>query len=164
MAKLFELKETQDTTYTTKVSVPQYLPSGNKPDILSLCDEQKVLKLLTDIENSHVTEEEKKFLRKAAYRHYVFNYSKIADYYAHSGPEMQKLMEQSALVLIDFNDAIANGYVELSTYIKKLMESTGKRAGAPIEVENSEIIEESDDTVNSSEVMDTNDEVGQVED
>lgn len=164
MAKLFELQETQDNTYTTKVGVPQYLPSGNKPDILSLCDEQKVLKLLTDIENSNVSEEEKKFLRKAAYRHYVFNYSKIADYYAHSGKEMQELMEQSALVLIDFNDAIANGYVELSVYIKKLMESTGKRAGAPAtEPENSEIIEESEVDVNNSEVVDT-DEVGQVED
>ena len=164
MAKLFELQEQQDNTYTTKVGVPQYLPSGDKPDILSLCDEQKVLKLLADIDKSNVTEAEKKFLRKAAYRHYVFNYSKIADYYAHSDKEMQELMEQSALVLIDFNDAIANGYVELSVYIKKLMESTGKRAGAPVEVANSEIIEESDENVNNSEVMNTDDEVGQVED
>ena len=164
MAKLFELQEQQDNTYTTKVGVPQYLPSGDKPDILSLCDEQKVLKLLADIDKSNVTEAEKKFLRKAAYRHYVFNYSKIADYYAHSDKEMQELMEQSALVLIDFNDAIANGYVELSVYIKKLMESTGKRAGAPVEVENSEIIEESDNDVNNSEVMNIDDEVGQVED
>lgn len=164
MAKLFELQEQQDNTYTTKVGVPQYLPSGDKPDILSLCDEQKVLKLLADIDKSNVTEAEKKFLRKAAYRHYVFNYSKIADYYAHSDKEMQELMEQSALVLIDFNDAIANGYVELSVYIKKLMESTGKRAGAPVEVANSEIIEESDETVNNSEVINIDDEVGQVED
>ncbi len=164
MAKLFELQEQQDNTYTTKVGVPQYLPSGDKPDILSLCDEQKVLKLLADIDKSNVTEAEKKFLRKAAYRHYVFNYSKIADYYAHSNKEMQELMEQSALVLIDFNDAIANGYVELSVYIKKLMESTGKRAGAPVEVENSEIIEESNINVNNSEAMNTDDEVGQVED
>ena len=160
MAKLFELQEQQDNTYTSKVGVPQYLPSGDKPDILSLCDEQKVLKLLADIDKSNVSEAEKKFLRKAAYRHYVFNYSKIADYYAHSNKEMQELMEQSALVLIDFNDAIANGYVELSIYIKKLMESTGKRAGAPAEPENSEIIEESYENVNNSEVMNTDDEVG----
>ena len=164
MAKLFELQEQQDNTYTTKVGVPQYLPSGDKPDILSLCDEQKVLKLLANIDKSNVSEAEKKFLRKAAYRHYVFNYSKIADYYAHSGKEMQELMEQSALVLIDFNDAIANGYVELSVYIKKLMESTGKRAGAPAEPANSEIIGESDENVNNSEVMNTDNEVGQVED
>lgn len=163
MAKLFELKEVQDATYTTKVGVPQYLPSAEKPDILSLCDEQKVLKLLTNIEQSNVTEEEKRFLRKAAYRHYVFNYSKIADYYAHADKEMQELMEQSALVLIDFNDAIANGYVELSTYIKKLMETTGKRAGS-IDPVNSEIIEESAEDVNNSEDMNIEDEVGQVED
>ena len=124
--KLFDLPEQQDLTYTTKVGIPQYLPSQEKPDILSLCDERKVLKLIDEINASNVSAEEKKFLLKAATRHYVFNYSRIADYYAHSGKEMQELMEKSALVLIDFDDAIANGYVELSDFIKNLMESTGK--------------------------------------
>ena len=124
--KLFDLPEQQDLTYTTKVGIPQYLPSQEKPDILSLCDERKVLKLIDEINASNVSQEEKRFLIKAASRHYVFNYSRIADYYAHSGKEMQELMEKSALVLIDFDDAIVNGYVELSDFIKNLMESTGK--------------------------------------
>lgn len=124
--KLFDLPEERDLTYTAKVNVPQYLPSQEKPDILSLCDQRKVLKLIDEINASNVTEDEKKFLLKAATRHYVFNYSKIADYYAHSNKEMQELMEKSALVLIDFEDAIANGYVELSDFIKNLMETTGK--------------------------------------
>lgn len=51
-------------------------------------------------------------------RHIVFNYSLIADYYAHSNPEVQQLMEDSALVLIDFEDAIRNGYVKLSSEIE----------------------------------------------
>lgn len=124
--KLFDLPEQQDLTYTTKVGIPQYLPSQEKPDILSLCDERKVLKLIDEINASNVTAEEKRFLIKAASRHYVFNYSRIADYYAHSNKEMQELMEKSALVLIDIDDAIANGYVELSSFIKNLMETTGK--------------------------------------
>ena len=124
--KLFDLPEQQDLTYTTKVGIPQYLPSQEKPDILSLCDERKVLKLIDEINASNVTAEEKRFLIKAASRHYVFNYSRIADYYAHSSKEMQELMEKSALVLIDIDDAIANGYVELSSFIKNLMETTGK--------------------------------------
>ena len=37
---------------------------------------------------------------------------------------MQRLMEQSALVIIDIDDAIANGYVRLSTTIDKLIEES----------------------------------------
>lgn len=33
---------------------------------------------------------------------------------------MQKLMEKSALVIIDFDDAIANGYVKMSKAMEKL--------------------------------------------
>lgn len=136
--KLFDLPEQQDLTYTTKVGIPQYLPSQEKPDILSLCDERKVLKLIDEINSSNVSAEEKRFLLKAATRHYVFNYSRIADYYAHSSKEMQELMEKSALVLIDFDDAIANGYVELSDFIKNLMESTGKHPALDDKLVNAE--------------------------
>ena len=63
----------------------------------------------------------------AASRHIVFNYAKIADYYAHADKEMQELMEQSALVILDIDDAIANGYVKLSKDIEKLIsESKGE--------------------------------------
>ena len=114
-----------DTKYTKKISIPQYLPSNVKPPIPSLCDTQKYAKLMRNIKDSNVSEEEKEFLMKAASRHIVFNYSKIADYYAHADKEMQELMEQSALVIIDVNDAIANGYVKLSTEIRKMIEENG---------------------------------------
>jgi hypothetical protein len=39
---------------------------------------------------------------------------------------MQELMEKSALVIIDFNDAIANGYVKMSKNIEKIMQETGR--------------------------------------
>ena len=41
---------------------------------------------------------------------------------AHAEPEVQKLFEKSALVIIDVNDAIANGYVQLATDITDIME------------------------------------------
>lgn len=58
------------------------------------------------------------FLIDAARRHNVFNYERIADYYAHATPEMQQLMERSALVIIDFEKAIEYGYVKLCNEIK----------------------------------------------
>jgi hypothetical protein len=44
----------------------------------------------------------------------VLNFEFIADYYAHSDKEMQELMEESALVIVDINKAITNGWVNLS--------------------------------------------------
>jgi hypothetical protein len=63
---------------------------------------------------------EKQFLIEAAKRHTVFNYRNIAEYYANASEEMQRLMEKSALVIIDFDDAIANGYVKMSKAMEKL--------------------------------------------
>lgn len=122
------INEIVDEKYTKKVNRPQYLPSHIKPNIMQLCNDTKTNKLINEIKNSNVTDEEKDFLIKAARRHYIFNYSKIADYYAHSNKEMQELMEKSALVIIDIKDAIANGYVKLSKNIEKIMEESGKKA------------------------------------
>lgn len=110
-----------DTKYSRAIKVPQYNPGGVKPHVDSLVNYKKYSQLLKHINESNVTEEEKKFLRLAASRHIVFNYALIADYYAHSSAEMQELMEESALVILDIDDAIANGFVELSERMKELI-------------------------------------------
>ena len=38
-------------------------------------------------------------------------------------------MEQSALVIIDIDDAIAGGYVRLSKNIEAIMNQSGRKAG-----------------------------------
>ena len=60
-----------------------------------------------------IPDDVKRFLRLAAARHIVFNYGKIADYYAHADKELQELMEASALVIIDINNALAEGFARL---------------------------------------------------
>ena len=131
MKSLFSPKtgKTSDTRYTKKIAVPQYAPSGEKPPIEGLIDYEKYSKLLAKINQSDISEEEKKFLRFAATRHIVFRYSLIADYYAHASKEMQELMEQSALVILDIDDAIAKGYVKLSKDIRAILEQSGEVAG-----------------------------------
>ena len=86
---------------------------------MELCDKSRTRVLINEIEESKLPEDEKKFLIDAAQRHNVFNYEKIADYYAHSNKEMQHLMERSALVIIDFEKAIEYGYVRLCDDINK---------------------------------------------
>lgn len=122
---LFDGPEKQGSDkYSKKILAPQYVPKNIKPSVAELYSSSKYAELVSSIKQSNVSEEEKDFLIKAATRHIVFNYDKIADYYAHATPEMQKLMEQSALVIIDFNDAIANGYVKLSSTIKSIVEGS----------------------------------------
>lgn len=108
----FEKKEESD--YTSAINLPVYNPRGLKPHILELVDTSKANRLINEINNSTLPEEEKSFLREAARRHTVFNYEKVADYYAHATPEMQQFMERSALVVIDFNKAYSFGYVKLA--------------------------------------------------
>ena len=85
---------------------------------MSLYDKLKTDRLINEINNSKVSDEDKKFLIEAAKRHTVFNYERIADYYANSSKEVQNLMEKSALVIIDFEKAIQLGYVRLCDEIK----------------------------------------------
>lgn len=116
-----------DRKYSRAVRVPQYEPSTDKPDIHSLYNVEKYNRLVARIKKSSVSEEEKKFLLFAASRHIVFTYSRIADYYANSEKEMQELMEESALVILDMDDAIANGYVALSEKMQQLIDEEKER-------------------------------------
>lgn len=112
-----------DNGYTTKINIPQYEITGDCPEIGELVNLDKTNELLKEIENAKgISEDEREFLKYAAGRHNVFNYRNIAEYYAHAAPEMQRLMEKSALVLIDINNAIADGYVALCDDIENIVE------------------------------------------
>jgi hypothetical protein len=103
--------------YTKKIDSPIYEPKGEKPELEELFDTTKADSLVAEIEAADIPEEEKEFLRIAARRHVVFNYEKIAEYYAHASKPTQVLMENSALVIIDFQKAIEHGFVVLSEKI-----------------------------------------------
>lgn len=109
--------------YTRKIDPPTYEPSGEKPRLDDLYDTTKYAELLRSLDSSNVSEDEKAFLRLAATRHIVFKYSRIADYYAHSPAEVQRLFEDSALVVVDYEDAIKNGFVKMSQTIANIAAS-----------------------------------------
>jgi hypothetical protein len=109
--------------YTQTLKAPQYEIVGEKPQISELADFTKYNQLVDQIKKLEPDTEISNFLNFAAARHIVFNYQKIAEYYPHQTPQTQKLMEQSALVIIDANDAIANGYAVFATTMKELLDS-----------------------------------------
>lgn len=112
-----EIAEEKSNEYTKTIKAPTYEPKNEKPLITDLFKEEKTISFMQEIKNSNIELAEKEFLIKAAQRHLVFDYSKIADYYAHASIDMQVLMEKSALVIIDFDKAIENGYVQLTDEI-----------------------------------------------
>jgi hypothetical protein len=76
--------DSSENPYTDKTAVPPYEITGPKPSLSDMYDDAKCQKLLSDIDESDLPENEKVFLRAAAYRHVVFNFQEIANYYAHS--------------------------------------------------------------------------------
>ena len=115
--------EEPDDKYTMRVNIPQYQPVGDQPNFADMLDSEKANTLIRHIEEAEgITDEERDFLIQAARRHNVFNYRNIAEYYCHATPQMQSLMEESALVIIDVDNAIANGYAILSEDILAMIE------------------------------------------
>lgn len=114
--------EEDDDYYTTETNMPQYEIKGEKPDISELLNKEKSESLIDEIKKSGVNEEVKDFLIEAAKRHNVFDYRKVAEFYAQSDEETQRLMENSGLVIVDYNDAIQNGFVQFSEKMKRIME------------------------------------------
>ena len=108
--------------YTDKIKGPTYKITGEKPGLSSLYDLTKYNQLLAELDKADIPQDEKDFLRFAATRHIVFNYAGIAEYYAHTNSAIQRLFEKSALVIIDFDDAIEFGYAKLTKRFAELSE------------------------------------------
>lgn len=114
--------EGADGTYTTKIEAPIYEITGEKPEVSALVDRTKADQLLEEIEGAGLPEDVSEFLRVAAERHAVFDFRRIAEFYAHADEPTQGLMERSALVIIDFDKAIENGFVRVSDQIADFVE------------------------------------------
>jgi hypothetical protein len=118
-----ETKSNHLDIYTKKINSPVYQPTGPCPSISELYSTSESDKLITNIDLSDVDPDIRQFLIEAARRHTVFNFRNIAEYYAHASPLIQRLMEQSALVIIDYDKAIENGFVKLTKTLSEIVES-----------------------------------------
>ena len=106
--------------YTNKVDIPQYQIVGLEPPVTELVNTSKTDSLKQEILAANLPQELTDFLVYAANRHLVFNYGLIAEFYPHQTAEVQRLMEDSALVIIDVDNAIRNGYANFLTSIAEL--------------------------------------------
>jgi hypothetical protein len=107
----------KDNPYTDKIKAPIYEPSDNPPSIDDLFNRSKTLEAINRINKADIQEDVKDFLISAAERLTVFEYRKVADFYAHASADIQDLMERLALVVVDYDKAIELGFVQLSAEI-----------------------------------------------
>jgi len=110
-------------SYTPKIAVPQYEIVGDEPQIFELYDTTRSDALQDAVDKAKLPEDIAEFLRIAAYRHTVFNYEKIAEYYPHAPAKIQRLIEASALVIIDSEDAIKQGFATFQQALTDLIEA-----------------------------------------
>ena len=113
-------EEIEDETYTNKINIPQYEPIGLDVDIEDLFNKNKYNELIEEIDKSNLSDNEKEFLKLAATRHIVFDYRNIAEFYTKATKECQELMEKSALIIIDYENAIKNSYTTLNDSIQEV--------------------------------------------
>lgn len=124
--KTEEGDDDSDNNYERKIVAPIYEPQDGDVSLSDCYDTSKVDLLVSAIDEAEINEDIKCFLKVAAYRHAKFNYEKVADYYAKAPMEVQKLMEDSALVIVDMDKAIEDGFVKLS---KDFLKQYGKEYG-----------------------------------
>ena len=114
-------KDDEEDPYTSKITTPTYEPTGEKVYLQDLVDTTKRDELIRKIQTADIPNDIEEFLKNAAQRHLRFNYRNIAEYYASAPKEVQELFEDSALVIIDYNKAIENGYLKLTEAIESMI-------------------------------------------
>ena len=108
--------------YSKSTNHIQYTPKMNEAVSSEvLYDLSKYKELRREIAAAEgLSDEDRAFLNYAATRHIVFNYQLIAEFYAQAPKDVQELMEKSGLVILDFDDAIEKGFVEMTETLRSL--------------------------------------------
>ena len=121
------LKDDIKDKYSNKINSPVYSPKQNEPPLISeLIQIEKYIILYNEIKTKKLSKEVETFLLYAAARHIRFNYENIAEFYCHQTKDIQELMEKSALIIIDFNKAIDNGFVKLTEELESIFEQNNE--------------------------------------
>ncbi len=110
--------------YTTKIISPIYEPKGECPNIYELVDTERYEEIKSKIEKAKIDSKIKDFLLNAATRFIRINFAKTAEFYSHlTDKKTKELFEDLALVIIDYDKAIENGFVRVWQSINKLAEA-----------------------------------------
>lgn len=110
-----ETDQDDESKYTDKIETPIYEPTGEMPEVSELVDTAKSSDLIAEIDKHELPDEIRDFLVRGAYRHDKFDFRAIAHYYANTdNAEVKHLIEQSAMIIIDYDKAIELGFIKMT--------------------------------------------------
>lgn len=99
--------------YSEKTGEVVYLPKQSYHKVNQLYDDKRYKELCNDIDKIQ-NEEIKKMLKFRASLFVIFKFDKIADYYAYQATkEEQEIFEKLALVILDKDKMIENGFADV---------------------------------------------------
>lgn len=106
--------------YSRKIESPIYQPTGMKiEDARSLYDDSEVKEIEQLIKDTELPDDVREMLMKSAQRFRRFDFGRVAEYYSQCKDEAtRRLMERTAMVIVDFGRAIEHGFVELCEEIR----------------------------------------------
>lgn len=106
--------EENDNNYSRKIEAPDYEPTGRNVQVSELYDESKTQRLIAEINAMKVNAEIKKMLVAGAQRFTRFDFRNVAEWYSQQEDESVKaMMRKMAMVIVDFDEAVENGFVRL---------------------------------------------------
>lgn len=106
--------EENDNNYSRKIEAPDYEPTGRNVQVSELYDDSKTQRLIAEINAMKVNAEIKKMLVAGAQRFTRFDFRNVAEWYSQQEDESVKaMMRKMAMVIVDFDEAVENGFVRL---------------------------------------------------
>ena len=111
--------------YAKKIKIPIFQPKGINVSLNECVDIDKFLEYMEKIDTlkqeNKIDENQYKFLKLSATRFIVFNFENIAEYFCNANADMQKIMQELALVLIDYDDALKASIIEAGEFTNKIL-------------------------------------------
>lgn len=119
-------KNIKQNVYTEKIVTPIYEIKGELPEIKELCDTKEYDDKIKKIEKAEIPNELKEFLKFSATRFLKFDFAKIAEFYAHQQKNIKEIFEDLLLVFIDYDKALEQGYIELTSEIEQIAKNSNE--------------------------------------
>lgn len=111
--------------YSNKIKLPIFDPTGKQVTLEECVNVDQFVKYMDEIDKykseNKINEQQYKFLKLAASRFIVFNFENIAEYFCQTNSDMQKIMQDLALVLIDYDNALKASVVECINFTNKIL-------------------------------------------
>lgn len=111
--------------YSNKIKLPIFDPTGKQVTLEECVNVDQFVKYMDEIDKykseNKINEQQYKFLKLAASRFIVFNFENIAEYFCQTNADMQRIMQDLALVLIDYDDALKASVVDCVDFTNKIL-------------------------------------------